>query len=144
VVKQKQLDKSLDEEPLVASYPKWYDDFVLYEAKHGHPDPLVARLKAFLRNGGERLTDAEIEFVLETLRATERKRGKDRLREAEQAVIAMQVEQLMHKGMRQKEAIAEVMEHKGCSRRHVFGALKKAKEKAEREKTEPPVSAKHD
>jgi hypothetical protein len=118
VVKKTQLD-----EPLVAYYPKWYDDFVLYEAQHGHPDPLISRLSIFLQNGGEPLTKGEIEFVVKTLRATTRKRGKDELRKVEQFLIASGVESLVKEGKPRKAAIAEVMSQRHRSERHVKSAL---------------------
>jgi hypothetical protein len=118
VAKQKQLD-----EPLVARYPKWYDDFVLDEARHGHPYPLIARLEMFLRNGGEPLTDGEIQFVVKTLEATARKRGKDQLRKAERALIALQVKHLTSEGKPLKAAIDQVMHQRRRSRRHVFKAI---------------------
>jgi hypothetical protein len=120
-------DHPLDE-PLVATYPKWYDDFVLYEAQHGHPDPLAARLIGFLQNGGEPLTKGEVEFVVKTLMATGRKRGKDELRKAERQLIAMQVKGLTkEKKLPLKAAIDEVMRYRRRSKRHVQSALSASK-----------------
>ena len=118
MVKKKQVD-----EPLVARYPKWYDDFVFDEAQHGDPYPLIARLKFFLQNGGKPPTAGEIEFVVKTLEATARKRGKDSLRNVEQALIALQVKTLKSEGKPLKVAVYEVMRRRGCSRRKVFAAI---------------------
>jgi hypothetical protein len=103
--------------------PGWFAEFALDAARHGDPHPLIGRLHVHLQ-GGEPLSDGELQFIVEALEATAGKRSADNLRELERILIAEQVEALTSEGMLQKEAIDEVMRQRGRSRRHIFSALK--------------------
>ena len=107
--------------------PGWYAQHALEEAKRGDPGHLIGRLL-----NRRRLTDDEIQFIVDVLEKTGGKRQADQLREIEQFLIASQVEDLMKDGTKKEAAITEVMRWRERSRRHVFNALKAYRGKSRR------------
>ena len=107
--------------------PGWYAKHALEEAKRGDPGHLIGRLL-----NRRRLTDDEIQFIVDVLEKTGGKRQDDQLREIEQFLIASQVEDLMKDGTKKEAAITEVMRWRERSRRHVFNALKAYRGKSRR------------
>jgi hypothetical protein len=109
--------------------PGPYAGFALDEAKQGHPEPLIGRLRFFLQHGGEALSDGEIQFIMDALQATAGPRSADNLRKVEQFLIASHVERLTKEGngdgkpLPRKAAVAEVMSQRHRSERHVKSAL---------------------
>ena len=92
-------------------------------ARLGDPYPLIGRLHFCLQTG-EPLSDDEIHFIVDALKATIRKPGTDNLRKIERFLITERIEGLKRGGMKQEAAITEVMRRRGRSRRHVYNALK--------------------
>jgi hypothetical protein len=110
-------------------------EFVVDEAKRGNPIPLQARL-----NRGDKLTKAEIKFILKMWHAVYGKKAvADMRRVLEQYRIATQVVVLTKgttkhvlartKGTtKQESAVRQVVEQTGWSRRQVMYALEDYKD----------------
>ena len=98
--------------------PGWYAKYALEEAKRGDPSQLIGRVLNRVR-----LSDDEIQFIVEALEATGGKRQADRLRKIEQMLIAEQVEELINTGIKKEAAIRAIADYRGRSRRHVFKAI---------------------
>jgi hypothetical protein len=98
--------------------PGWSAKHAIEEAKRGDPGHLIGRVLNRVR-----LSDGEIQFIVEALEATGGKRQADQLRDIEKMLIAEQIEDLKS-GMKSKQAIEEVMRQRGRSRRHVFTAIR--------------------
>jgi hypothetical protein len=81
------LREYYEQHPEHAPPADWnYADWCASEARAGHPAPLIG----LFRNGGE-LSAAAKEVIVEALQAKKSTRGNDRLREADDALIAMRV-----------------------------------------------------
>jgi hypothetical protein len=120
--------------PLAAVAKQRFQDLLarnaVTEARLGNPYPLIGRLDFCLQTG-ELISDDEIRFIEAALKATGGKRAADNIRKIEQYLIAEQVQGFMNEErMSQKAAIDEVMRRRGCSRRHVYRALKARKGKS--------------
>src|SRR5262245_19561248 len=96
----------------------------LEEAKLGDPTYLIGRVLL-----GEKLTEGEIWFVVEALRATAGKRYKNINRWGENLRITEQVVALTRSGVKQEAAIQAAMRQHSVSRRQVFNALKAHKKR---------------
>jgi len=98
--------------------PKFYPDFCAREAKQGNPAPLIGYLQS-----GRALSPSAIEVIVEALEAKRGKRYRDRLRDAEQFLIAQLVENLVCSGWQKEAAIEKAHEVHGRSRRHIFKVI---------------------
>jgi hypothetical protein len=101
----------------------WYADYVVREARLGNPAPLIARFENFLQLRRHPLSRGEIDFIIEALEATEKKRAKDNLRQIERMLIAAQVEDMIASGTPRKAAIEAVAVQRDRSIRHVEKAI---------------------
>lgn len=121
------LPRAIDPVQYIRSHPNWLSDMALTEAQRGDPGHLIARLKTLLdrqNTGDGALSQGEIDFIIAALEAKTGKRGRDKLRKVERALIKLQVEGLIDDGFSMKQAVANVINSRRVSRRTVYNALK--------------------
>jgi hypothetical protein len=103
--------------------PEQWAAAILAEAQKGNPDFLIGRVLHIL--GKARLSAGEVQFVVDALEATRKKYGKQKLNQSAQWLIAEHVISLENdSGMSRKQAVDAVMQDRGCSRVHIYRALK--------------------